>query len=89
MRVHRAREGSQGREASEQHSASAIMALAPMGPEASFFDALDRHRASLLAMVKKGAGETPARATRVPSRYSSQQATESRGRVLMAPRRAL
>ncbi|XP_032758349.1 meiotic recombination protein SPO11 isoform X1 [Rattus rattus] len=43
------------------------MALAPMGPEASFFDALDRHRASLLAMVKKGAGETPARATRVPS----------------------
>ncbi|XP_032758351.1 meiotic recombination protein SPO11 isoform X3 [Rattus rattus] len=45
------------------------MALAPMGPEASFFDALDRHRASLLAMVKKGAGETPARATRVPSRF--------------------
>ncbi|XP_006499681.1 meiotic recombination protein SPO11 isoform X2 [Mus musculus] len=43
------------------------MAFAPMGPEASFFDALDRHRASLLAMVKRGAGETPAGATRVAS----------------------
>ncbi|XP_060237284.1 meiotic recombination protein SPO11 isoform X1 [Meriones unguiculatus] len=39
------------------------MAFAPMGPETSFFDALDRHRASLLAMVKSGAGETPAEAT--------------------------
>ncbi|NP_001292363.1 meiotic recombination protein SPO11 isoform d [Mus musculus] len=45
------------------------MAFAPMGPEASFFDALDRHRASLLAMVKRGAGETPAGATRVASRF--------------------
>ncbi|XP_021049596.1 meiotic recombination protein SPO11 isoform X1 [Mus pahari] len=43
------------------------MAFAPMGPEASFFDTLDRHRASLLAMVKRGAGETPAGATRVAS----------------------
>ncbi|XP_021009259.1 meiotic recombination protein SPO11 isoform X2 [Mus caroli] len=43
------------------------MAFAPMGPEASFFDALDRHRASLLAMVTRGAGETPAGATRVAS----------------------
>ncbi|XP_021049598.1 meiotic recombination protein SPO11 isoform X3 [Mus pahari] len=45
------------------------MAFAPMGPEASFFDTLDRHRASLLAMVKRGAGETPAGATRVASRF--------------------
>ncbi|XP_034351458.1 meiotic recombination protein SPO11 isoform X2 [Arvicanthis niloticus] len=45
------------------------MAFAPMGPEPSFFDALDRHRASLLAMVKRGAGETPAGATRVASRF--------------------
>ncbi|XP_059117978.1 meiotic recombination protein SPO11 isoform X1 [Peromyscus eremicus] len=43
------------------------MAFAPVGPEASFFDALDRHRASLLAMVKRGAGESPAGATRAAS----------------------
>ncbi|KAL6033292.1 hypothetical protein STEG23_014940 [Scotinomys teguina] len=42
-----------------------------MGPEASFFDALDRHRASLLAMVKRGTRESPARATHVASRYCS------------------
>ncbi|XP_060237287.1 meiotic recombination protein SPO11 isoform X4 [Meriones unguiculatus] len=45
------------------------MAFAPMGPETSFFDALDRHRASLLAMVKSGAGETPAEATQGASRF--------------------
>ncbi|XP_028625560.1 meiotic recombination protein SPO11 isoform X3 [Grammomys surdaster] len=45
------------------------MAFAPMGPEPSFFDALDRHRASLLAMVKRGAGGTPAGVTRVASRF--------------------
>ncbi|XP_052037546.1 meiotic recombination protein SPO11 isoform X1 [Apodemus sylvaticus] len=43
------------------------MAFAPVGPEASFFDAVDRHRASLLAMLKRDAGETPAGATRVAS----------------------
>lgn len=56
---------------------SAIMAFAPVGPEASFFDALDRHRASLLAVVKRGAGASPAGATRAASRYSSPRAVEA------------
>lgn len=55
---------------SERLAVSAIMAFVPTGPEASFFDALDRHRASLLAVVKQGAGEAPAGVTRVVSRYS-------------------
>ncbi|XP_060058536.1 meiotic recombination protein SPO11 isoform X2 [Erinaceus europaeus] len=33
------------------------MAFAPMGPEASFFKALDQHRASLLASLRRGGGE--------------------------------
>ncbi|XP_036042356.1 meiotic recombination protein SPO11 isoform X3 [Onychomys torridus] len=45
------------------------MAFAPVGPEASFFDALDRHRASLLAVVKRRAGESPAGATHAASRF--------------------
>ncbi|GAB1287271.1 Meiotic recombination protein SPO11 [Apodemus speciosus] len=45
------------------------MAFAPVGPEASFFDAVDRHRASLLAVWKKDTGETPAGATCVASRF--------------------
>ncbi|XP_051000926.1 meiotic recombination protein SPO11 isoform X3 [Acomys russatus] len=45
------------------------MAFAPKGPETSFFEALDQHRASLLAMVKRGTGETPAEATRMASRF--------------------
>ncbi|XP_050008875.1 meiotic recombination protein SPO11 isoform X4 [Alexandromys fortis] len=45
------------------------MAFVPTGPEASFFDALDRHRASLLAVVKQGAGEVPTGVTRVVSRF--------------------
>nr|XP_045013326.1 meiotic recombination protein SPO11 isoform X2 [Jaculus jaculus] len=45
------------------------MAFAPMGPEASFFEALDRHRASLLASLRTGAGESPAGGTRVASRF--------------------
>uniref|UniRef100_A0A8C2LS95 DNA topoisomerase (ATP-hydrolyzing) n=1 Tax=Cricetulus griseus TaxID=10029 RepID=A0A8C2LS95_CRIGR len=40
------------------------MAFAPAGPEASFFDALERHRAALLAAEKRGAGESPAGAAR-------------------------
>ncbi|XP_049632318.1 meiotic recombination protein SPO11 isoform X2 [Suncus etruscus] len=32
------------------------MAFAPMGPEASFFEALDRHRASLLAALGRDSG---------------------------------
>ncbi|XP_038187476.1 meiotic recombination protein SPO11 isoform X1 [Arvicola amphibius] len=43
------------------------MAFVPTGSEASFFDALDRHQASLLAVVKQGAGEAPAGVTRVVS----------------------
>ncbi|XP_005362861.1 meiotic recombination protein SPO11 isoform X1 [Microtus ochrogaster] len=43
------------------------MAFVPTGPEASFFDALDRHRASLLAVVKQGTGKAPAGVTRVVS----------------------
>ncbi|XP_013207553.1 meiotic recombination protein SPO11 isoform X3 [Microtus ochrogaster] len=45
------------------------MAFVPTGPEASFFDALDRHRASLLAVVKQGTGKAPAGVTRVVSRF--------------------
>ncbi|XP_038187479.1 meiotic recombination protein SPO11 isoform X4 [Arvicola amphibius] len=45
------------------------MAFVPTGSEASFFDALDRHQASLLAVVKQGAGEAPAGVTRVVSRF--------------------
>ena len=66
----RTRGQSEGSVASESPAVSAIMAFVPMGPEASFFDALDRHRASLLALVKQGAGEAPAGVTRVVSRYS-------------------
>lgn len=36
------------------------MALAPAGPEASLFEVLDRHRASLLAALGRG-GREPAR----------------------------
>lgn len=57
------------------------MAFAPMGPEASFFEALDQHRASLLAMVKRGAGETPAEATCMASRYSSSVGHGKPGKV--------
>ncbi|XP_053429631.1 meiotic recombination protein SPO11 [Nycticebus coucang] len=35
------------------------MAFAPMGPEASFFEVLDRHRASLLADLRSAGGEPP------------------------------
>ena len=66
----RTRGQSEGRVGSESPAVSAIMAFVPTGPEASFFDALDRHRASLLAVVKQGAGEAPAMVTRVVSRYS-------------------
>ncbi|XP_048203467.1 meiotic recombination protein SPO11 isoform X1 [Perognathus longimembris pacificus] len=40
------------------------MAFAPMGPEASFFEALDRHRASLLASLRAGGRGTPVGGTR-------------------------
>uniref|UniRef100_A0A8C0XG05 Meiotic recombination protein SPO11 n=1 Tax=Castor canadensis TaxID=51338 RepID=A0A8C0XG05_CASCN len=43
------------------------MAFAPMGPEASFFEVLDRHRASLLATLRIGCGETPGRGTHLAS----------------------
>ncbi|XP_073928524.1 meiotic recombination protein SPO11 isoform X3 [Castor canadensis] len=45
------------------------MAFAPMGPEASFFEVLDRHRASLLATLRIGCGETPGRGTHLASRF--------------------
>ncbi|XP_074141165.1 meiotic recombination protein SPO11 [Sminthopsis crassicaudata] len=35
------------------------MAFAPMGPEASFFRALDQHRVSLVESLKEGRGEGP------------------------------
>ncbi|XP_040844125.1 meiotic recombination protein SPO11 isoform X3 [Ochotona curzoniae] len=37
------------------------MAFAPMGPDASFFEVLERHRASLLATQKRDSGEPPDR----------------------------
>ncbi|CAH6776712.1 Spo11 [Phodopus roborovskii] len=45
------------------------MAFAPAGPEASLFDAVERHRASLLAAVRRGAGQSPAGASRPASRF--------------------
>ncbi|XP_032206150.1 meiotic recombination protein SPO11 isoform X2 [Mustela erminea] len=43
------------------------MAFAPMGPEASFFEVLDQHRASLLAALRRGGGEPAGRGTRLAS----------------------
>ncbi|VCX30566.1 unnamed protein product [Gulo gulo] len=43
------------------------MAFAPMGPEASFFEVLDRHRASLLAALRRGGGEPAGGGTRLAS----------------------
>ncbi|XP_004636065.1 meiotic recombination protein SPO11 isoform X1 [Octodon degus] len=43
------------------------MAFAPMGPEASFFEVLDRHRASLLAALNRGGQEPPEQGTHVAS----------------------
>lgn len=48
---------------------SVFMAFAPMGPEASFFDVLDQHRASLLAALRRGGGEPAGRGTCPASRY--------------------
>ncbi|XP_048203469.1 meiotic recombination protein SPO11 isoform X3 [Perognathus longimembris pacificus] len=45
------------------------MAFAPMGPEASFFEALDRHRASLLASLRAGGRGTPVGGTRPAARF--------------------
>uniref|UniRef100_A0A2K6G234 DNA topoisomerase (ATP-hydrolyzing) n=1 Tax=Propithecus coquereli TaxID=379532 RepID=A0A2K6G234_PROCO len=45
------------------------MAFAPMGPEASFFEVLDRHRASLLAELRRAGGEPPCGGTRLASRF--------------------
>lgn len=63
-------------------AAAAVMAFAPAGPEASFFDALERHRAALLAAEKRGAGESPAGAARArpASRYSLKDGGEARAR---------
>ncbi|XP_013373761.1 PREDICTED: meiotic recombination protein SPO11 isoform X2 [Chinchilla lanigera] len=43
------------------------MAFAPMGPEASFFEVLDRHRASLLATLSRGGQEPSGQGTRMAS----------------------
>uniref|UniRef100_A0A8C9DD59 Meiotic recombination protein SPO11 n=1 Tax=Prolemur simus TaxID=1328070 RepID=A0A8C9DD59_PROSS len=43
------------------------MAFAPMGPEASFFEVLDRHRASLLAELRRAGGEPSGGGTRLAS----------------------
>ncbi|XP_037356656.1 meiotic recombination protein SPO11 isoform X2 [Talpa occidentalis] len=40
------------------------MAFAPAGPEASFFEVLDRHRASLLAALRRDGGEPAGGGTR-------------------------
>ncbi|XP_013373762.1 PREDICTED: meiotic recombination protein SPO11 isoform X5 [Chinchilla lanigera] len=45
------------------------MAFAPMGPEASFFEVLDRHRASLLATLSRGGQEPSGQGTRMASRF--------------------
>lgn len=68
---------------------SALMAFAPMGPEASFFEVLDRHRASLLAALSRGGQEPPGQGTPVASRYRSSRraARRSGGRPGAALRR--
>ncbi|XP_058542033.1 meiotic recombination protein SPO11 isoform X3 [Neofelis nebulosa] len=43
------------------------MAFAPVGPEASFFEVLDQHRASLLAALRRGGGEPADGGTRLAS----------------------
>lgn len=50
--------------------ASIFMAFAPMGPEASFFEVLDQHRASLLAALKRGGREPAGKGTHLASRYN-------------------
>ncbi|XP_054429323.1 meiotic recombination protein SPO11 isoform X2 [Pteronotus mesoamericanus] len=45
------------------------MAFAPMGPEPSFFEALDQHRASLLAALKRDSGDRAGGGTRLASRF--------------------
>lgn len=50
---------------------SVLMAFAPMGPEASFFEVVDQHRASLLAALRRGGGEPAGAGTRLASRYRS------------------
>ncbi|XP_006186198.1 meiotic recombination protein SPO11 isoform X2 [Camelus ferus] len=45
------------------------MAFAPSGPEASFFEVLDQHRASLLATLRRGGGEPAHEGTRLASRF--------------------
>ena len=49
-------------------SQSICMAFAPMGPEPSFFQALDQHRASLLGALRRGGGEPTGVGTHLASR---------------------
>ena len=51
------------------HCRAVLMAFAPRGPEASFFQVLDQHRASLLAALRKGGGEPAGWGTHLASRY--------------------
>lgn len=46
-----------------------LMAFAPVGPEASFFAAVDQHRASLLAALRGGGAERAGGGPRPASRY--------------------
>lgn len=55
------------------------MAFAPMGPEASFFEVLDQHRASLLAALKRGGGEPAGRGTHLASRYKGSTGAHAPG----------
>lgn len=48
---------------------SVFMAFAPMGPEVSFFEVLDQHRASLLATLRRGGREPAGGGTHLASRY--------------------
>lgn len=48
---------------------SVFMAFAPMGPEVSFFEVLDQHRASLLAALRRGGREPSGGGTHLASRY--------------------
>ncbi|KAM4831901.1 meiotic recombination protein SPO11 isoform X2 [Urocitellus parryii] len=45
------------------------MAAAPVGPGAAFFEVLDRHRASLVAALRRGGPEAGAQGTRLASRF--------------------
>ncbi|KAG8513360.1 Meiotic recombination protein SPO11, partial [Galemys pyrenaicus] len=63
----------------------ALMAFAPMGPEASFFEVLDQHRASLLATLRRDGGGPVGGDTHQASRYVSSEGMAAAGSAPEVP----